>query len=278
MEVERRPLVVNWGGGTNSTAMLVGLLDRGIRPDLVIFADTGAEKPGTYAFLEEFRAWLAARGLEIVVVQHRTRAGETFEQMLARKADVPAIAYGWKTCSTTWKRDPIDVYTTSWAPFREARAAGRKTWKVVGYDVDERRRAKLTEDERHLYWYPLIEWRWGREECVAAVAAAGLSQPGKSACFFCPSSKTHEILDLRRRHPDLLARALEMEDRARPNLETVKGLGRRFAWREFLEAHDAAACAPRKGQLDMYQDEPEVPCECYDGGPDDEAGAQGEGA
>lgn len=44
------PLIVNWGGGVNSTAMLVGMLERDIRPDRIIFADTWAEKPETYEF------------------------------------------------------------------------------------------------------------------------------------------------------------------------------------------------------------------------------------
>jgi hypothetical protein len=41
----------------------------------------------------------------------------------------------------------------------------------------------------------------GRDECVQAIQAAGVPLPGKSACFFCPSSKQREVLDLKRRHP-----------------------------------------------------------------------------
>ena len=41
-------LAVSFGGGTNSTAMLCGFRERGIKPDLIIFADTGAEMPHTY--------------------------------------------------------------------------------------------------------------------------------------------------------------------------------------------------------------------------------------
>lgn len=47
-----------------------------------------------------------------------------------------------------------------------------------------------------------------------------------------------------------------MEDRARPNLVTIKGLGRNWAWRDFLE-HD-------EGQLAFPQVFPEdnLPCSC----------------
>ncbi len=61
----------------------------------------------------------------------------------------------------------------------------------------------------------------------------GLPVPPKSACWHCPGSKLGEVLDLKRDHPDLYARAVAIEDRARDGkhgLDTVKGLGRTWAW------------------------------------------------
>ena len=45
------PLVVAYGLGVDSTAMLVGYHQRGIRPDLIIFSDVGAEREATYDYL-----------------------------------------------------------------------------------------------------------------------------------------------------------------------------------------------------------------------------------
>ncbi len=42
-------LVVSYGVGLDSTAMLVEMHNRGMRPDLILFSDTGGEKPETYA-------------------------------------------------------------------------------------------------------------------------------------------------------------------------------------------------------------------------------------
>ena len=44
--------------------------------------------------------------------------------------------------------------------------------------------------------------------------------------------KPDEITALREQHPDLFRRALALEDNARQNLKTVKGLGRNYSWRE----------------------------------------------
>ena len=39
--------VVSFGGGTNSTAMIVGMYLHKIPVDLILFADPGAEQPHT---------------------------------------------------------------------------------------------------------------------------------------------------------------------------------------------------------------------------------------
>jgi 3'-phosphoadenosine 5'-phosphosulfate sulfotransferase (PAPS reductase)/FAD synthetase len=45
------PLIVAYGLGVDRTAMLIEFARRSIRPDLILFADTGGEKPETYAYL-----------------------------------------------------------------------------------------------------------------------------------------------------------------------------------------------------------------------------------
>jgi hypothetical protein len=66
----------------------------------------------------------------------------------------------------------------------------------------------------------------------------GLPVPMKSSCWFCPASKKHEIVWLREHHPELLERALAIEENARPNLTSVVGLGRSFSWADFLDDLD----------------------------------------
>ena len=89
-----------------------------------------------------------------------------------------------------------------------------------------------------------MEWGWDRNRCIQEIRNAGLPLPGKSSCFFCPSMKRREIRTLYHRYPDLLERALAIEDRARPNLLTVRGLGRNYAWRDFIEADQAQLAIP----------------------------------
>jgi hypothetical protein len=121
--------------------------------------------------------------------------------------------------------------------------------KAIGLDAGEEHRltwtrstpgtAKLSREawlDRNYfaYWYPLMEWDFDRQRCKGIIADAGLPVPVKSACFFCPASKKHEIAWLQEHHPELLERALEIERNAQAKLKSVKGLGRSFAWDSYV--------------------------------------------
>ena len=129
--------------------------------------------------------------------------------------------------------------------------------KALGFDADEPHRAATSDgDKDYALCYPLIEWGWGRDECIKAIEdESALRVPHKSACFFCPASKKHEVLWLKANHPDLFDRAVKMERGA--ELTSVKGLGRRWSWESLAKADDAQL----KLFPDMYQ---EMPCDCYD--------------
>jgi hypothetical protein len=117
---------------------------------------------------------------------------------------------------------------------------GGKVLKAIGFDAgpSDGRRLRYAEDDKYRYWYPLADWGLDRPRCERVIAAAGLPVPMKSACFFCPASKKHEILWLRERHPGLLERALEVERNAMSGLTSVKGLGRSFSWESYLSRID----------------------------------------
>lgn len=252
------PVIVAFGGGVNSTAMLIGLRDLGRRPDLILFADTGGEKPETYAFLEMMDAWLNRTGFPGIVRVANDGARPTLEGDCLARRTLPSLAFGWRTCADRYKRRPQDKYVAAWEPARRAWADGRRVVKLIGIDAGEGHRAVVVHDKRFRNEYPLLEWEWGREECLTAIGASGLPVPPKSSCFYCPASTKAEVLWLAQTHPELFARAVVMEENARPTLTTVKGLGRRFAWSELLQAG--------RVELQVLSNEPFTPpCLCFDG-------------
>lgn len=255
------PLVVSYGAGVDSTAMLVAMHRRGIRPDLILFADTGGEKPETYAYLRTIDAWLASVGFPpVTVVRYQPKRAKykTLEGKCLANQTLPSLAFGKHSCSLVFKVEPQTRYLQRWAPAVEAWAARIRVRKAIGYDngdQDCRRRRKAdaavakkaaqghVDGERFDYWYPLQEWGIDRVECLRLIASAGLPKPIKSACFFCPGSKKSEVVWLRDTHPILFHRALRIERGAQEGkhgLSTVAGLGRSFAWSS-LETVDAGS-------------------------------------
>lgn len=265
----------SFGGGDDTEGMYIGMIEHGEpAPNVILMADTGGEKPNTYDNIPIFSAYLVAHGYPpITMVYNKKRDGSrgVLETELLRLNQLPSVAYGFKTCSQRFKVRPQENFLKLLPEVQAEWRAGRKVVKLIGYNADELGRAKYGIEPLWERRYPLIEWRWGKKDCIAAIQRAGLPRPGKSACFFCPNSKKHEISKLNCDHPKLIARAILLEDRARAsgNMEKVKGLGRRFSWKDFLNDEKRT----RIHELDLFdqtiQDDEEAEndqvCACVDG-------------
>jgi len=269
--------ILSYGGGTNSAAVAIGLEAHRERPDLIIFADTGSEKPHTYEHLEIMQAWCLDVGFPPITVikalQPQQQIDGSLHAECLRLGRMPSKAYGFAGCSVKWKLEPQQRYLRKWVA--ERGASMRDVVRLIGFDADEPQRvtratasiaAQLAQGREDVTQqrYPLVEWGWGRDECVAAIASAGIPQPGKSSCFMCPSSRKPEILELRSKYPALLDLALQMESRALAGegsgpASRNKGLGRNFAWGTFLSQSPAA----QSSFCDTGA--PEMDCGCYDG-------------
>jgi hypothetical protein len=250
------PLAVAYGLGVDSTAMLIEFARRGIRPDLILFADTGGEKPETYQYLQVIRPYLAKVGFpDVLVVRYQPKRAlyRTLEEQCLHTGTLPSLAYGGKSCSLKYKRHPQDRYILSRYPPTDMLRQGLRVVRAIGFDASEQRRTyahavsvegKRASREQWLdrhyfhYWYPLLDWHYDRRRCQEIITGAGLPVPVKSACFFCPACKKHEIVWLQEHHPELLERALAIERNAQASLTSVKGLGRSFSWEEYLARLD----------------------------------------
>ena len=262
----RPPLVLSYGMGVDSTAVLVGWRRRGIRPDLILFADTGSEHRATYSYRPLIEAWLAAIGFPpLTVVRYRPRHGRytTIVEDCLIKGVLPSLAYGSKACSQKWKVGPQNAFLRTWTPAIAAWSRGQRLDHAIGYDAgpkDMRRGGDGADNDLERFTYPLREWGWNREQCeteiaadedLAALAAQhGISPlPAKSACVCCPSTKAYEIEEMGRNEPEALAAALAIEAAAAPTLRTIEGLWRRTSggrpgsWTTYVATHVAGAYA-----------------------------------
>lgn len=216
-----------YGLGVDSTAIIVGLVKRGVRPDFILFADTGSEKQATYDFLPIIQKYLEDNNFPpVTVVKYRPKwvPYDTLEGNMVMNATLPGATFGMGSCTDKFKIQP----QRKW---EKKEYSGRKIQKMIGFDAGEEFRilrangkAHIKKSDRYEYLFPLIEWGWEREECKAQIRDAGLPEPPKSSCVFCPNMKTEEVHDLT---PEELGRVIRVEVVAEPYNRKVHGLWRR---------------------------------------------------
>jgi len=250
---ENLPIVVSYGAGVNSAGLLAGLWERRIRPDLIIYSNTGSDTPEAETNVAATSAWCVERGWPAVETVRWIRQDGTFQPLhewcLAHR-QLPSLAYGHAGCSVKWKRQPIDKRVDEWR-------VGQRVIRMIGIDAGEAHRVGGSGREDVFEWRrPLVEWGWDRDDCIEAAARVGLPPASKSSCWLCPAMRPREILALRDTHPDLLALALEVERNAETT--TVRGLARHWSWASYLDSEDR--------QARLFS--PVIPCACWEGSDD----------
>ena len=206
------PLVVCWGKGVDSTAVLVGLHQRGVRPDMILFADVGSEKRATREYNIDW--WFDKVGFpRPVSVRYQPKNYKnwphyhTLKENCLTNVTLPSIAYGRKSCSSKWKISPMNTHLDEWGPAQECWTLGYKVRKAIGFEDsphEHKRREKgcatfaVQDDEVEKYdlWFPLQEWHWDRDRCKEEILSAGLKLPVKSSCYFCTAMKPEEVEEL----------------------------------------------------------------------------------
>lgn len=282
--LDGRLVAACFGAGVDSTAMFVALHAAGICPDVITFANTGGEKKLTLQHVERMNLVLASWGWPLIaecrkLTMESTDYNDLYGNCMANET-LPSLAFGMKSCSIKWKQGPQDQFIkgakrgpNACAPhpiWTEYQNTGTRIVKLIGYDAgkaDTRRSKNLpAADADFDYAYPLQVLGWTRPDCVNAITqylGADLV-PVKSACFYCPASKTWELFWLAAYDPEQLEAALVMERRALtgrhsrfdevefgasweelvrtadrfPSSSTSVGLGRSFAWNQWARVNN----------------------------------------
>ena len=192
--------VVSFSGGKDSTAMLLRMLEIGMRVDEIIFCDTGVEFPQMYEHVDKVERYI---GREIT----RLKDDHDFEYYLLHHRYTPrfkigleksnSIGYSWPSmrkrwCTAHFKRDAIKKHL-----------AGRENViHYIGIAADEQQRVK---DKR----YPLVEWRWTEADALKYCYDKGFDWGGlykifrRVSCWCCPLQRISECRKLRKHFPEL---------------------------------------------------------------------------
>jgi hypothetical protein len=234
------------GMGINSVAYIIECTRLGIKFDVIGFANTGigrlrGEKQATYDYIQIFNQWLVDNGQPKATIIHtRNQKGRLISlyDECYRRETLPAIVFGFKTCSQGFKLQPQDKYIKNWLK-KQGLSKNTHITKYVGYDIDEEHRIKDYSEENTTVIYPLVTQEWGRFECVKCITEAGLPIPPKSAYKFCPSTTPYQVVELYNGSRSEFYEAAELERNAirGGKLNEVVGLGRHWSWWDLIKAY-----------------------------------------
>ncbi|RSN64689.1 phosphoadenosine phosphosulfate reductase [Actinomadura sp. WAC 06369] len=212
--------VISYGGGVQSTALLVLAAQRQIDYRTFVFANVGddSEHPATLAYVREIAIpYARSHGLELHEVGRCRRDGsiDTLWRQLhnpnLRSIPIPVRmrngAPGRRSCTADFKIKVVG----KWLRQRGASVQFPAT-VGIGISVDEIHRANKRRCEPYeKIEYPLLDLGLRREDCADVVAGVGLPVPAKSACYFCPLKTVEEWRLQRRDEPDLFSKAVQLE-------------------------------------------------------------------
>jgi hypothetical protein len=188
--------VLSLGAGVQSSTLAL-MIAHGEIPmvDCAIFADTGAEPAGVYAWLD----WLESKlPFPVYRVMHKDGLLENIKASIKgrRFARVPFYTESQtsaggtlqRQCTREFKVSPITQKLRQLCGLAKGQRAGKavRVTQYLGISWDEIHRMKPSREAWIKHEWPLIDLKMTRTHCLQWMAAKGYPMPTKSACTFCP--------------------------------------------------------------------------------------------
>lgn len=189
--------IASFGCGIDSVAGLLLMKDESYPYDEIIFADTGSEKPETYAYLDYVKQKL---GWNIKVV--RSKYGNIYDYYYNKKIYPTRFA---RDCTGKFKLDPINKY------LRTMYGKQAHFNMHIFIDYSEVTRIRTSKYNYSTLIYPLVERKISREDCKRIITEHGLPIPAKSGCFFCPFTPPKVWANMKLERKELFDKSLALE-------------------------------------------------------------------
>jgi hypothetical protein len=227
---------ISYGGGVQSTAMLVLATQGRIDYKVALFSNVGddSEHPATLRYVREVAVpFCAEHDIELVILDRTGRGKpttlwENLHQEGSKSINIPVRmsgsgAPGRRNCTGQFKIRRIASEVK-----RRGATVENPAVVALGISLDEFKRMRT---DSGIAWekldYPLIDLRLDRADCVKVITDAGLPEPPKSSCFFCPFHTRAHWLQMKREEPELFAKSVALE---RVLNERRASLGRDPVW------------------------------------------------
>jgi len=238
---------LSFGGGVNSVAMMLMLLDQGVEFEAV-FVNHGTDWPETYEYVDMLQGWLKDNGhKQITVLKPRVRTidGRVFENLYdyyAYKKVFPMTMS--RACTSRFKIRPIYKYVKI------------PCFMMIGFAKEEERRVSINHERGVENRYPLIENEIDRHGCKEIIKKNQLPIPMKSGCYICPFQPAYGFKQLRHKHPDLFCKATQLENNY---IERRRREGKKDV---HIKNNRRLKYVIEETQMQIFEQDEYPPCQC----------------
>jgi len=257
--------VLSLGAGVQSST-LAFMIHKGEIPmvDCAIFADTQAEPPKVYEWLEFIKKTVSYpvhivtwRNLEQDVLDASQGKYQAFTiPFYTKNKETEQKGMLMRQCTADYKIKPVTKKVRELLGYKKGERVDLKEVKVemlLGISTDELRRMRMNRLRYIDNQYPLInDFGMSRQDCIAWMKDNGYPMPTKSACYFCPFHSQSTWKEIKENDPKLFEKAVQMDKQIRDQ-EKYK-IKNKFKDELFLHR----SCEPLDkaleddGQLDMF--------------------------
>lgn len=192
--------VLSFGAGVQTTALAILVIQGKLKVDVVVFADTGVEKPETYWYMESYTKPEFEKAHVPFEVIRNDRPGyeATLYDYYWSRRDLPSVQ--WRRCTDHYKLRPMK------------RRYRKDVHMLIGFSIDEIERTNRPRTLWATESYPLIEMGLSASDCHFIINDFGWPIPLKSSCYICPFQPVIEWNWLKMNQPALFLKALALEE------------------------------------------------------------------
>ncbi len=225
----KKMIILSLGAGVQSSTMALMSKHGEIEaPDCAIFADTGCEPQGVYAWIDFLKKILP---FPVVCVQKgkglKNALIDSFTQK--RFASVPFFTESPKgvgklrrQCTREYKIEPITKKIRGLLGLKPGERSKTTITQYIGISTDEAARMKPARERWINTDWPLIDMDMSRNDCINWLQKANYPIPGKSSCTFCPYHNDLLWRDMKLYDPDSWSEAVHIDRLIRNGIRGTK--------------------------------------------------------
>lgn len=206
--------------GKDSLALVLGLMERNMPLDEVIFFDTGMEFEAIYNLRDKVKEVLKSKNIKFTVLKDKNSFEyNAFERIVHKKNGTIHKGYDWcggvRRWGTSSKTNAIKSHYNEHYP-------NEQITEYIGIAFDEQQRAKESTD-KIIKTYPLIEWKMTEKDCLDYCYSKGYnwnedgidlySVLDRVSCWCCANKNQKELRNIKKFLPEYWNKLWTYENR-----------------------------------------------------------------